>query len=212
MSLEDLGWSWSLGPSLLGSPQGNVCPRPASTPHPGLPHVPGRAALSLAPVMAPAPWPGSRPTLAPAQTTQRQGLAEPGGLGGQCSQAGQPRSGSAQGAVAWEPRAVSSGKRLGSPEQTGKPQAPRPAPEEGSCPWPHLPTPSCPVMISGEGAEWLWSHGCNRGSGGPWWPLRAPGEGGSMELEWDVSPQPQAENKAFETDDLVQIQTLPHPS
>lgn len=56
--------------------------------------------------------------LAPAQTTQRQGLVEPGGADGQCSQAGQPRSGSARGAVAWEPLAGSSGKRLGFPEQT----------------------------------------------------------------------------------------------
>lgn len=67
--------------------------------------------------------------LAPAQTTQRQGLVEPGGADGQCSQAGQPRSGSARGAVAWEPLAGSSGKRLGFPEQT-----------EGTAAFPPTPT------------------------------------------------------------------------
>lgn len=86
----------------------------------------------------PGPSPGScpaawiEPPLAPAQTTQRQGLAEPSGAGGQCSWAGQPRSGSTRGAVAWEPLAVSLGKRLGSPEQTGKPQAPAPPEERGA--------------------------------------------------------------------------------
>lgn len=94
--------------------------------------VPGRAALSLTPSLAPVLQPRSRPLLAPAQTTQRQGLADPSGAGGQCSQVGQPRSGSTRGAVAWEPLAVSSGKRLGSPEQTGKPQAPAPPEERGA--------------------------------------------------------------------------------
>lgn len=100
---------------------------------PTQPQVPGRAAPSLAPVLAPVTQPrSSPPTLAPAQTTQRQGLAQPSGAGGQCSQAGQPWSGSTRGAAAWEPLAVSSGKRPGSPEQTGKPQAPAPPQERGA--------------------------------------------------------------------------------
>ena len=64
-----------------------------------IPPVPGREASSLAPGMAPAPRSESRAPLAPAQTTQRQGLAEPSGASGQSSQAGQSWSGSARGGL-----------------------------------------------------------------------------------------------------------------
>lgn len=51
----------------------------SSCPWPSGPlQVPGRAALSLAQVLAPVLWPGfGPPPMAPTQTTQSQGLAEP---------------------------------------------------------------------------------------------------------------------------------------
>ena len=58
-----------------------------------------------------------------------------------------------RGAVAWEPLAVSLGKQLGFPEQTGKPQA-RATPEEGSCLWPHLQTPVGRSMWTGKAGGW----------------------------------------------------------
>lgn len=97
------------------------------------------------------------------------GLVASGRAGGQRSQAGQPWSGSTRGAAAWEPRAVSSGKRLGSPEQTGEPQPPPPQhpAQEASCLCP--PTPSSPA---GRGRSRVAAATCGRRQQGPESPGR----------------------------------------
>lgn len=186
-----LGWNWGLGPSLLGSPQGSVDPIPASIPRPAIPSLqdPCRSLAGQ-----PRAWPQSRllshspdrAPLAPAQTTQRQGLAEPRGAGGQGSRAGQPWSGSTRGAAAWEPLAVSSGKRLGSPEQTGKPQAPAP-PEPHRAASGHVH--QHPVLQAQPvGKEWngcghMWTEkAATGGLGDACCSRRAPQEGGLTEL------------------------------
>lgn len=157
---EALRWSRGLASSPLGFHQGNSYPMPASTPCPAVPGLqdPSR---SLAGQLEPGPSPGSCPVAwiraSPNGSHPDHPEPRPGRAGGQCSQAGQPRSVSAQEAVAWESLAVCLGKQRGSPEQTGKPQVPAP-PQEGSCLWPRSPAPLSPVGTSGEGAEWLCSH------------------------------------------------------
>lgn len=191
----------------------HTCLYPSSShPQPSGPlQVPGRAASSLAPVLAPVLQPGSS-SLGPCPDHPAPG---PGRAqwGWRAVLPGWP-------AVVWlHPRGCGLGtascllrEAAGISRTNRETTGPCPTRGEGSCLWPRPPTPRSLGATSGEGAEWLWSH-VDRKSCNACCSRRAPQEGGLTELGggvWLLSFRLRQHPGSKQI--WVQIRPLPQPS